>query len=330
MVARQLACDPAIEVAANAPDGEAALSVLRRRAIDVVVLDVEMPIMDGLTALPLILAASKGVKVVMASTLTLRNADVTLRALQLGASDFVAKPDATPGALEAFGRELRDKVKALGGSARSSAPSIQPPPLRALARSAAIRPEVIAIGASTGGPPALLALFEAIRGRIQQPILITQHMPPTFTALFAERLAEAGERPCREGQDGEPVLAGQAYVAPGGWHMTVEAGPSCPRLQLNQEAPEHYCRPAGDPMLRSLSRLYGSGVLAVILTGMGSDGADGCAAVSRMGGRIVVQDEATSVVWGMPGAAAHTGLAEKILPLPQIGPWIAFDADKLR
>jgi len=181
---------------------------------------------------------------------------------------------------------------------------------------------VVAIGASTGGPPALLKLFEALRGAVEQPILLTQHMPATFTALLAEQLSRAGDRPCAEAKDGEPILGGRCYVAPGGWHMVVDRQGALPVLRLNQEPPESFCRPAVDPMLRTAAHVFGTGLLATVLTGMGSDGAKGCEAVARAGGRFIVQDEASSVVWGMPGAAAATGLAESILPLNDIGPWI--------
>jgi two-component system chemotaxis response regulator CheB len=181
---------------------------------------------------------------------------------------------------------------------------------------------VLAIGASTGGPPALLQLFQALRGCDRQPILLTQHMPATFTTLLAEQLARAGGRPCTEARDGDPVEAGHCYVAPGGWHMTVERRGAGVFLRLDQEPPENFCRPAVDPMLRSAARAYGRGVLAVILTGMGSDGAKGCEAVARAGGRVIVQDEASSAVWGMPGAAMATGQVEHALPLQELGPWI--------
>ena len=156
----------------------------------------------------------------------------------------------------------------------------------------------------------------------QLPILLTQHMPATFTALLAEQLTRAAGRPCAEGRDGEPVEPGRCYVAPGGWHMTVEREGAFPVIRLNQDPPEHFCRPAVDPMLRSATKVYGGGVAAAILTGMGADGAKGCEAVARAGGRFIAQDEATSAVWGMPAAAAATGLAQAVLPLKEIGPWL--------
>lgn len=325
LIARALEADAAVTVVARAENGQAALAQLEHVEVDVIVLDLEMPVMDGMTALPLILARRPGVRVIVASTLTLRNARLCLDTLQAGASDYVSKPEG--GGLvhaEEFHRQLLAKVRALGGApevvgsapAPRSSPRPVPPPT-----AGAVQPEVIAIGGSTGAPPALVQVFEALRG-VTLPILLTQHMPPMFTALLAEQLSRAGDRPCREAVDGEPVVAGRAYVAPGGWHMTVERGASGPVIRLDHEPPEHFCRPAVDPLMRSVARTYGASALAVILTGMGSDGAAGCAAVAEAGGRFVVQDEATSVVWGMPGAAARTGRAEAVLPLSRIGEWL--------
>lgn len=333
MIARQLDADPVVSVVATAANGELALAELDRRSIDVVVLDIEMPVMDGMTALAQIHTRHPTVKVVMASTFTRRNAEISLKALRLGASDYVAKPETGLGAAEDFKQELLAKVKALGRArrpipepvvARTPAPTAPPPPMLRPSSGKFVRPAVIAIGASTGGPPALLKVFEAIKGSVEQPIVLTQHMPAAFTALFAEQLMRAGDRPCAEGQDGEPVLPGRCYVAPGGWHMTVESqGVGCaPVIRLNQDAPENFCRPAVDPMLRSVARVYGASAVTVILTGMGADGARGVDAISRAGGRVVAQDEATSVVWGMPGAVAATGLAESLLPLNEVGPWL--------
>ncbi len=325
LIVQTLERDPALRVVARAANGEAALIELARTAVDVVVLDIEMPVMDGLTALPLILKLQPEACVVMASTLTRRNARISLQALQAGAADYVPKPE-TGGLVGAdeFARELVAKVKALGGRGgaqpmpTASAPAItRPAPL-----SPPVRPQVVAIGGSTGAPPALMSLFADLKGELEQAVLLTQHMPPTFTAMLAEQLERTGGRPAAEARDGEPILPGRIYVAPGGWHMTVGRSGKVPVIRLNQEAPEHFCRPSVDPMLRSAAAVYGPGVLAVILTGMGADGAEGCRVVAEAGGRFVVQDEATSVVWGMPGAAAKTGLAEAVLPLPQIAPWV--------
>lgn len=321
LIAQYLEADPGIRVVGRAAHGEAALMELDRVEADVVVLDVEMPVMDGLTALPLILKKRPKVRVVMASTLTHRNARVSLEALQAGASDYVPKPTDGLSRAEDFARELVAKVKALGQPRRPVAPA-GPTPVARPAGSTAARPKALLVGGSTGAPPVLLKLATGLAD-VEQPILITQHMPATFTALLAEQLGRSAGRPAAEAVDGEPVLPGRIYVAPGGWHMTLaQRGPAVV-VRLNQEPPEHFCRPAVDPMLRSAASVYGSGALAVILTGMGADGAEGCRAVAEAGGRFIVQDEATSVVWGMPGAAARTGLASAVLPLPQIAPWLA-------
>jgi two-component system chemotaxis response regulator CheB len=332
LIAKQLGSDPELEVVCTASNGALALDELKRRPIDLVVLDIEMPVMDGMTALGRIVANYPQVRVVMVSTLTRRNAEISLRALQIGASDYVAKPESGLASAEEFKRELIAKIRAIcrrrspvAAAQPQNRPLSQPPgpPPRTRPHTGPkTRPTVLAIGASTGGPPALLKVFETLRGAVHQPIFLTQHMPATFTALLAEQLSRAGDRPCAEGKDGEPVQPGRCYVAPGGWHMIVDRQGATPVIRLNQEPPENFCRPAVDPMLRSIAGVYGSGVLAMILTGMGSDGAKGCAAVAQAGGRFVVQDEPTSVVWGMPGAAAATGLAESVLPIGEVGPWI--------
>lgn len=328
LISRQLNAEVGIGVVATAANGELALAELARREIDVVVLDIEMPVMDGLTALGEIVARYPAVRVVMASTLTRRNAEISMKALHLGASDYVAKPESGLGGAEEFRHELAAKIRALAvrrptGAARTATPTgpaVTAPPT--LARPPRTRPSVILIGASTGGPPALLKLFSALRGAVEQPILLTQHMPPTFTALLAEQLTRAGDRPCAEARDGDRIRPGHCYVAPGGWHMTVVRDGALPMLRLNQDPPENFCRPAVDPLFRTAAQVFGSGALGIILTGMGSDGAKGCEAVARGGGHFIVQDEASSVVWGMPGAAAATGLAGGVLPLDQIGPWV--------
>jgi len=330
LISRQLNAEAGIGVVATAANGEVALAELARREVDVVVLDIEMPVMDGLTALSQIVVRYPAIRVIMASTLTRRNAEISMKALHLGASDYVAKPETGLGAAEGFRHELAAKVRALAATrpravvrtpvAAMSSPATPPAP--PLTRSPRTRPNVLLIGASTGGPPALLKLFAALKGAVDQPILLTQHMPPTFTALLADQLTRAGDRPCAEAKDGDRIKPGHCYIAPGGWHMTVGRLGALPILRLNQDPPENFCRPAVDPLFRTAAQVFGSAALGLILTGMGSDGAKGCEALSRAGGHFVVQDEASSVVWGMPGAAAHTGLADGILPLDQIGPWV--------
>jgi len=347
LVTRSLEEDPDIAVVASVANGELAVKALARHRVDVVILDIEMPVMDGLTALPLLLRAQPGVKVVMASTLTRRNADVSMRALQAGATDYVTKPTAAEGigAAAAFREELRSKVKALAGlegtarapvrstpaergpaaatTASASVPRpLAPPPGRSirLRPAGATPPQVLAIGSSTGGPQALFKVMGDLRGSLAHlPVLITQHMPATFTTLLAEHLARVSGLACAEAVDGERLLPGRVYVAPGGWHMTVRREEAGTLLRLNQDPPENFCRPSVDPMLRSLSAIYGSRLLVLMLTGMGSDGLKGSRIAVEAGATVVAQDEASSVVWGMPGAVALDGLCSAVLPLDEIG-----------
>jgi two-component system chemotaxis response regulator CheB len=345
LISRCIEADPALAVVGTAANGIIALRQVERLKPDVVVLDIEMPEMDGLTALPRLLKVSPDLKVIMASTLTLRNADISLKALSAGAADYIPKPTSArelQGA-EQFRGDLVAKIKALGAARRlrvhsagtSPQAAIQSKPtanfpqrpvvvsgepsivLRAPTR---IPPKILAIGASTGGPQALFKLFGYLKNRVNLPIVITQHMPATFTTILAEHLHRLTNAPCREARDGEPVNGGQIYIAPGDWHLTVEREGERRIIRLNQSAPENFCRPAVDPMLRSLSVSYGSQVVALILTGMGHDGLRGGQSVVDAGGTVLAQDEASSVVWGMPGAVAASGLCTAVLPIDDIGP----------
>ncbi len=341
LLTRVLEAEDDIKVVASAGDGLMALNAIERHDIDVVVLDIEMPRMDGLTALPKLIEARPGVKIVMASTLTLRNAEISIRALELGAHDYVTKPSSRSGlhSAEDFQRELVSKVRALGQrrrpgrvlGARPVAPENRVGPVETAAErepkitlrpAPTRRPKVIAIGSSTGGPQALQTVLRSLPPGVQQPILITQHMPATFTKILAQHIAQATGRPCAEGRDGEPVQSGRIYVAPGEYHMQVETTSSGARIRLNQDPPENFCRPAVDVMLRSVAEVYGAATLVVILTGMGSDGLKGSEKVVAAGGAVIAQDEPTSVVWGMPGAVAQGGLCSAVLPLDRIGKYI--------
>jgi two-component system chemotaxis response regulator CheB len=340
LLTRSLEADPEIEVLASASNGEMALSALSRHDVEIVILDIEMPVMDGLTALPKMLAAKPGLKVIIASTLTRRGADISMKALAAGAADYLTKPGASAlTSAEEFKRELLAKVKALGQARRRAAGATMPqalartsgpaePPAQPQRRVMALRtaareaPEVFAIGSSTGGPQALFRVMGALRGALKLPIFITQHMPATFTTILAEHVARASGYAAAEGVDGEPVQAGRVYVAPGDFHMTVEAAAGGKVVRLLKTPPENFCRPSVDPMLRSLVAIYGGRVLALILTGMGHDGLEGGRKVVEAGGTLVAQDEATSIVWGMPGAVATAGLCSAVLPLDEIGPFI--------
>ncbi|MGD1879059.1 MAG: chemotaxis response regulator protein-glutamate methylesterase [Kiloniellaceae bacterium] len=340
LLTRALEKDPAIKVIASVGNGELAIKSLERHDVEVIILDIEMPVMDGLTALPKLLAAKPGIQVIMASTLTRKNAEVSLRALQAGAADYLPKPSSTSeltGA-DTFQRELIEKVKALAGAIRPSRPatavraagraaaapvvpaSLYPARTVTLRKASSALPRIIAIGSSTGGPQALLEVLRDMAARVKVPILITQHMPATFTTLLAEHIARATGVPCAEGKDGEPVNGGQIYLAPGNYHMVVESRGASSVIRLNQDPPESFCRPAVDPMLRSMAKIYGSSLLTVILTGMGSDGQKGATEVVQAGGTVIAQDEATSGVWGMPGAVATSGVCAAVLPIQEIGP----------
>jgi two-component system chemotaxis response regulator CheB len=344
LLIRSLESDPKIAVVASVSNGSMALNALSRHDVEVVVLDIEMPVMDGLTALPLLIAARPGLKVIMASTLTRRNADISLQALAAGAADYIAKPGSTAlTTADAFKVELVAKIKALGEAKRKTAGAAQPSgsarpdasarvapqrPARQLPialRAASPEPfDVLAIGSSTGGPQALFQLLANIRGAVTRPIFITQHMPATFTTILAEHISRSTGWVAAEAVDGECVRAGRVYVAPGDFHMLIEASPGGEKLIKLSKAPaENFCRPSVDPMLRSLAQVYGRRLLTVILTGMGHDGLQGGEAVKAAGGTIVAQDEATSVVWGMPGAVAMAGLCSAVLPLTEIGPYVA-------
>lgn len=315
-------------VVTTAPNGVVALEVLRRMPIDVVLLDVEMPEMDGLTALPLILSQYPDTRVIMASSLTQKGAEVTMHALALGASDYISKPEAKGGSatLIALSVEIASKVRAIGRSARGiraqpRAASVSAMPVRKellATRTGEAKPRIVAIAASTGGPNALAEVLMGLPRTFALPILITQHMPAVFTQLLAQRLERDTGRPCHEAKNGEPLKPGVTYVAPGDYHMIVQTNEGIPYVRLTQTEPENYCRPAADPMLRSIAAMYGASTLAVVLTGMGEDGLRGCTEVKERGGQIIVQDEASSVVWGMPGAVATAGLASSILPLPKL------------
>ncbi|WP_404386305.1 chemotaxis response regulator protein-glutamate methylesterase [Caenispirillum salinarum] len=350
---RILESDPAITVIASVGNGQAAVQALDRHDVEVIVLDIEMPVMDGITALPLLLKKAPNVKIVMSSTLTLRNAEISMKALEAGASEYVTKPSSsrelTGG--QDFKAELVAKVKALGAAARKASggtPRVASPAPRAAAAPAATprsagqpslhqaganivlrepskeRPDIIAIGSSTGGPQALFNLLGGLRkcGGVQQPIIITQHMPATFTTILAEHINRLAGLTAKEAENGEVLKPGVVYIAPGDYHMLVESKGTNRVLTLNQAPPENFCRPSVDPMFRSVAKVYGRRALAVVLTGMGADGAKGGKIIADAGGTVVAQDEATSVVWGMPGATAQGGACSAVLPLPDIAPYL--------
>ena len=337
LVSRWVGEQPGLAVVASLRTGRQAVDQLERADPDVVVLDIDMPELDGISALPLLLAKKRDLVVIMASTLTRRNAEISLKALALGAADYVPKPDSNRGITTstAFRRELIEKIVELGGRRRrgeawgrpAALPRPGSRPVPAGAQPIALRPfsivppRVLLVGASTGGPQALRGLVSQLAAVCDRvPVLITQHMPPTFTTIMAEHLARASGRPAHEPHDGEPIRPGTIYLAPGGRHMQVARRDRLPVVALDEGPLVNFCRPAVDPLFASAAQVWGGAVLALVLTGMGADGARGAAAIVAAGGSVVAQDEATSVVWGMPGAVARAGLCSAVLPLDRIAP----------
>lgn len=363
LISRWLEHEPDMVLAGLAIDGAKGVEKVKEVQPDVLILDIEMPNMGGLEALPKLLAAKPGLKVLMASTLTTRGASVTIRALELGAADYIPKPDSTRiGGADGFRTELLTKIRALCGRTRawpvapnlaapapaantaSSATSLSPaarnlntsPPmghssaaahpqpsiLRPAAPVVQLRPrsgpkriDVLVVGASTGGPPALRNFLLGLGPDWKLPILIVQHMPATFTAILAEHLDKALPQKVQEAKDGMLIESRNVYIAPGDWHMTIRNDPICKQIKLDQGPQVNWCRPAVDPLFKSAADAYGNHALAVVLTGMGHDGRDGAQALVNVGASVMAQDEESSVVWGMPGAVAEAGLAEIIKPI---------------
>ncbi len=315
--------DAALEVAGTASNGRFALAKFPALKPDIVLLDIEMPEMDGLETVRQLRKIDARVPIIMFSTLTERGASATLEALTLGATDYVTKPSNRDMAetLEAVSRELIPRIRALCHLPEAHAVVVPKPPTPPAAqwKQRLLAPvQVVAIGVSTGGPDALARLLPSLPADLPVPMLIAQHMPPIFTSLLAARLSAKSALPVRECKSGEPLQPGCAVLAPGDFHMVVSQE-DVPRLRVHQGARENYCRPSVDVLFRSVAQVYGGRALAVILTGMGQDGLKGCEALRGLGARIYVQDEASSVVWGMPGFVVRSGLAHKILPLDQIG-----------
>jgi two-component system chemotaxis response regulator CheB len=346
MISRWIGAEPDMEVSASLRTGLDAVNQIERIKPDVAVLDIEMPELDGISALPQLLAKKRDLVIIMASTLTRRNAEISFKALSLGASDYIPKPESTreATAAETFHHDLIQKIRHLGARARrraspAASPSMAPVPERArgvsvqpvaapvaqlqLARQpfSMLAPRVLLIGSSTGGPQALMTLVADIGPVIDRfPVLITQHMPPTFTTILAEHLARASRRPAHEAVDGEIVKPGRIYLAPGGRHMRVVRHGAETAIALDDGPPVNFCKPAVDPLFNSAIDVWQGGIMSVILTGMGSDGMRGGKDIVAAGGSVIAQDEATSVVWGMPGAATNAGICAAVLPLNQIAP----------
>jgi two-component system chemotaxis response regulator CheB len=353
LISRWIGAEHDMEVAASLRTGLEAVNQLERINPDVAVLDIEMPELDGISALPQLLAKKRDLVIIMASTLTRRNAEISFKALSLGAADYIPKPESTreTSAADVFHHDLIQKIRHLGARLRRK-PAVASPPLApashaapaarapAVARPAAPAPalhalssgplttrpfstqapKVLLIGSSTGGPQALMALVTELGSVIDRvPVLITQHMPPTFTTILAEHLARSSRKPAAEAVDGEPVKPGRIYLAPGGKHMRVVRSGAEAAIALDDGPAVNFCKPAVDPLFTSAIDIWHGHILSVILTGMGSDGMRGGKDIVAAGGSVIAQDEASSVVWGMPGAAANAGICAAILPLNQIG-----------
>jgi two-component system chemotaxis response regulator CheB len=313
---RLLHADPDIRIVARVGDGRQALAALdgaipAERA-EVILLDLEMPVMDGMTALPLLLQREPRPIVIVASALTQRGAVATMAAIRAGASDFVPKPGAAAAGLcdTTFREELLAKVKGWAKLRRKPAVPMACPGVRPAASFRAM-PRVVCIGASTGGPQALAGLLRRLPRQLPVPLVLVQHMPAGFTAMLAQHLDSLGGPRISEAAEGDVLRPGQGYLAPGDRHLLIRVDGDRLLVHLSDTPQENFCRPAVDPTLRSLATACGPRVHAVILTGMGHDGLAGCRAVAQAGGAVWAQDEASSVVWGMPGAVSKAGLAQE-------------------
>jgi two-component system chemotaxis response regulator CheB len=331
MLSEVLASDSQLDVVGTAANGRIALAKLSQVNPDVVILDVEMPEMDGLETLKAIRKSHPLLPVIMFSTLTQRGMEVTLDALALGANDYVTKP-ANVGSIAMAQQRIRDelipKIKLFGGRSAGLSAALAPKSIASAPRAPSwhdggSRIGVVAIGVSTGGPNALAELLPNLPAQFGVPVVIVQHMPPLFTRFLSDRLNANCALEVGEGAAGKAVEPGQVWLAPGDFHMTVARDGATVRLRTSQTPPENSCRPAVDVLFRSVAQVYGPSVLAVVLTGMGQDGLRGCEWVREAGGQVWAQDEASSVVWGMPGAVVGAGLAQRVLPLNQLGPEVA-------
>src|SRR5208283_72084 len=336
LVTHALEQDSALEVVGAASNGAIALQRIPQFNPDVLTLDIEMPEMDGLETLRRVRSEYPQLRVIMFSTLTERGAAVTLEALTLGADDYVTKAS-NEGSLDRSMARLREelvpKIKQFFHVAKPCRAVAQSEPVHVLAalRTAratpvlcgtTVRHKVVAIGVSTGGPTALGAILPKLPAGFPLPVLVVQHMPPLFTRLLAERLHSSCRLPVAEASQGAPVEASNILIAPGDFHLKVVSNPGGVCVCLDQAPPLNSCRPAVDALFTSVADVYGGAVIAVVLTGMGQDGLRGAEILKAQGASLIAQDEASSVVWGMPGAVVNAGLADRVLPLDQVVPEI--------
>ena len=318
--------DAKVKIAGTAKDGISAVTFVRKNEVDIVILDIGVGERMVLTTLSRLQKADEGVRILLVGTTSFANVRTSMKALVEGAVEFIPVPanHAAQRSQSGFRSELLGNIRALGvrGKAKSSAirkVSLQPAPKPVeLAPPGKGKPKILLIGSSTGGPKALMDVLKKMSGRTNFPILITQHMPRTFTAALAKNLERQTGIPAGEGIDGEVVQQGRIYIAPGGLHMRVHESGGVVKIKLDDGVPVNFCKPAVDPLFESAASVYGANLLALILTGMGKDGCDGAIKIKAAGGTVIAQDEATSVVWGMPGAAARAGVCSQILPLDKI------------
>lgn len=339
-----LADDPAIEVISSVSNGEMAVSAMSRHSPDIIILDVEMPVMDGLTALPKLLAAKPDTKIIMFSALTTKGGEITIKAMALGAVECLVKPKSGEASKESpFHKNLLSLLHNLcphSGAEKNipTPPQIPKSPAKEIGAKPQAKPEsayslhkaigtytgkprLLAIGSSTGGPQALFEVIRHFKG-FDIPIILTQHMPATFTKILADHITTQTGVTAVEGEDGMRLENGRVHVAPGSHHMVLKEDTGDIRIQLDDGPMENFCKPSVEPMLRSAIDIFDKKVLTVILTGMGNDGVNASRSLVGKGGRVIAQDEETSVVWGMPGAVAKAGLCQEVLPLGKIGPWV--------
>ncbi|MEI4273805.1 chemotaxis response regulator protein-glutamate methylesterase [Klenkia sp. LSe6-5] len=318
-----LAEDPAIEVVGTAVNGKVALAKVDALRPDLITMDIEMPEMNGIQTVAAIRKSGRRTPIIMFSTLTERGATATLDALAAGADDYVTKP-ANVGSVQQSKESVREqlipRIKVLTGRplTPAAAPRALVPPPAPSPRGARKTPAVLVIGSSTGGPDALTKVIPRLPRDYPLPVLVVQHMPPVFTKQFAGRLDRLSALSVVEATAGVPITPGTVHIAPGDFHLTVAPGAGVRRTALDQAAPENFCRPAVDVLFRSAAAAYDGAVLAVVLTGMGSDGKLGTGQIRAAGGTVVAQDQATSVVWGMPGAVTQAGHADEVVPLDRV------------
>jgi two-component system, chemotaxis family, protein-glutamate methylesterase/glutaminase len=317
-----LGSNPATEVAGTAASGEMALVKIPQLKPDVVTLDIEMPGMNGLQTLAQIRKLYPKLPVIMFSTLTEHGAAETLEALALGATDYAAKPSSSEGLASAKQQVASELIPKITGLRAPVTPLPQPSQIPSTRAPIRRRIDIVAIGTSTGGPNALAEVIPALPSNFPVPVVVVQHMPAMFTRLLAKHLGGRAQLDVQEGNAAVTLQPGHIWIAPGDYHMMVARDGNAVRIRLNQDAPEHSCRPAVDVLFRSVAKTFGPHALAVVMTGMGSDGTLGAKAIRQAGGEVLIQDAATSVVWGMPGAVASAGLADQVCALGNIAPEI--------